>query len=331
MKVNVKTSTNNYDVIIGSNLLGKIDEYICLDKKTLIVTDSGVPSIYSEVIAKQCENPFIFTFKCGEQSKNINTYQEIIGFMIRNNFTRNDKIVAVGGGVVGDLAGFVAATYMRGIKFYNVPTTLLSQIDSSIGGKTAIDFNGIKNIIGSFYPPSLVLIDVETLKTLPQRQVNAGLVEAIKMAATFDKNLFKLIKESKDLASDLQQIIYQSLMIKKIVVEKDEKESSLRRVLNFGHTIGHAIEGVNNLELLHGECVGLGMTYMSSPSVKKEIVEVLEKYDLPVSIDIDGNKLVEFIKHDKKADGEKISIIKCEEIGTYKEEKIEISELLKCI
>ena len=184
MKIDVKTSTHTYDVIIEKDILNKVNEYVSLKNKVLIVTDDGVPSKYVKTLANQCEEPYVFTFNHGEESKNINTYQEIISFMIANNFTRSDLVIALGGGVVGDLAAFVASTFNRGVKFVNIPTTLLSQVDSSIGGKTAIDYDGIKNVIGTFYPPFLVLIDPNTLKTLDERQFNAGLVEAIKMAAT---------------------------------------------------------------------------------------------------------------------------------------------------
>lgn len=328
MLINVKTSTNNYDVIIQKGILKEANKYFNLKRKVLIITDDGVPVEYVNVLQEQCLDAHVFTFKQGEASKNINTYQSIISFMLQQNFSRTDCIVALGGGVVGDLAGFVASTFMRGIQFYNIPTTLLSQVDSSIGGKTAIDFDGIKNVVGSFYPPSMVLIDTLTLKTLDKRQINAGLVEAIKMAVTFNADLFNLIKNSQNLEDDIERIIYQALMIKKTVVEEDEKESNIRKILNFGHTIGHAIESVNNLKLLHGECVGLGMLYMSNLLVRSEIEDVLIKYDLPVSIEIDSDKLIEFIQHDKKVNGEYISIIRCEEIGSYEENKILISELV---
>ena len=187
-----------------------------------------------------------------------------------------DAIIALGGGVVGDLSGFIASTYMRGIKFYNIPTTILSQVDYSIGGKTAIDFDHIKNIIGTFYQPHMVLIDPNTLNTLSPRQFNAGLVEAIKMACCFSKDLFNLIKTCS-LEEHIEEIIYKSLEIKKYVVTKDVLESSLRKVLNFGHTIGHGIESYYEGKLLHGECVSLGMLYFSSDSVKEELKTIYKK------------------------------------------------------
>ena len=325
MKIDVKTSTNTYEVIIENNILNKVCEYVSLNNKVLIVTDDGVPSTYVKTLAKQCEDPYVFTFKHGEESKNINTYQEIISFMISNNFTRGDLIIALGGGVVGDLAAFVASTFNRGIKFVNIPTTLLSQVDSSIGGKTAIDYDGIKNVIGTFYPPSLVLIDPNTLNTLEKRQFNAGLVEAIKMAATSNETLFELIENSTDIYKDIQEIIYQALLIKKQVVEEDEKEKGLRKILNFGHTIGHAIEVTS--DYLHGECVGLGMLYMASNEVKERLVKLLEKYNLPTKVDVNKDKLFSLILHDKKRSGKNIDIVLVDKIGTYKIKTIDVIEI----
>ena len=325
MKIDVKTSTNTYEVIIENNILNKVHEYVSLNNKVLIVTDDGVPSTYVKTLAKQCEDSYVFTFKHGEESKNINTYQEIISFMISNNFTRGDLIIALGGGVVGDLSAFVASTFNRGIKFINIPTTLLSQVDSSIGGKTAIDYDGIKNVIGTFYPPSLVLIDPSTLNTLEKRQFNAGLVEAIKMAATSNETLFKLIENSTDIYKDIDKIIYQALLIKKQVVEEDEKEKGLRKILNFGHTIGHAIEATS--DYLHGECVGLGMLYMASNEVKERLVKLLGKYNLPTKVDVNNDKLFSLILHDKKRSGKTIDIVLVDKIGTYKIKTIDVIEI----
>lgn len=327
MIINVKTSTNNYDVIILKDSLKDAHKYMNLNKKVLIVTDSGVPLKYVDTLKRQCLNPFVYTILQGESSKNINNYQKIIEFMIENNFTRKDVVLALGGGVVGDLSGFVAATFMRGITFYNIPTTLLSQVDSSIGGKTAIDFDNIKNIVGAFYPPSCVLIDPLTLNTLSKKHLHNGLVEAIKMSLTFNEKLFDFILNSKDLLKDIDTIIYEALLIKKYVVEEDEKESHLRKVLNYGHSIGHAIESYSNMNLLHGECVGLGMLYMASDKVKEKIKQILIKYDLPLSVDIKKDKIISIIKHDKKANGDLIDIIYVNEIGTFEIKTIKIEDL----
>ena len=224
MVINVKTSMSGYDIVIENNAINNINKYLNLSNKVLIVTDDGIPEIYIKTVKNQIKNCYVYTIKQGEASKSFENYQAILTYMVDNDFTRSDIVIALGGGVVGDLAGFVSSTYMRGIKFVNIPTTLLSQVDSSIGGKTAIDLNNVKNVVGSFYQPSLVIIDPNTLKTLDKRQLHSGLVEAIKMSITNNKDLFKLIKESTDLNKDLLEIIYQAILIKKEIVEKDEKK-----------------------------------------------------------------------------------------------------------
>ncbi len=326
MKINVQTKWGSYDILIQENLLKEVNKHLNLNRKILIVTDDGVPSEYIQIVQKQCKDAYLFTFPQGEKSKNIENYQAIMQYLIQNNFTRSDAIIAIGGGVVGDLSGFVSSTYMRGIDFYNIPTTLLSQVDSSIGGKTAIDFAGIKNIVGTFYQPKKVMIDTATLNTLSLRQVHAGLVESIKMAATMNKDLFYLIANTKDLKKDYQQIIYQSLLIKKQVVEQDEHEKNIRKVLNFGHTVGHAIESYYPMKWLHGECVGMGMLYFSSKQVYNEIEQVLKKYQLPTKIKIDVEELFSLICHDKKVNGDFIDVIYVDNIGEYKIQTLKLLE-----
>ena len=294
MKLTINCKTYSYDVIIQRNILNNVTEYLSLQRKVLILTDDGVPSEYVLKISSQCLNPIIVTVKQGEQSKNIDNYQLVMKTLIEHCFTRTDCLVSIGGGVVGDLGGFISSTYMRGIDFYNIPTTLLSQVDSSIGGKTAIDYNGIKNIIGSFYTPKCVLIDSNTLKTLDKRQLHAGLVEAIKMACTCSSSLFEIISKSKNLENDIDEIIFQSLQIKQKIVEEDLEEKGLRRVLNFGHTLGHIIESASNYNLLHGECVGIGMLSFSSDKARKQIKKLLKKYNLPTSYDLSLKDIEEY-------------------------------------
>lgn len=330
MKLSVKMKDFMYDVIIEKDSLKKVNQYFDLDRKVLILTDSGVPTKYIDEVKNKTKNSFIYTIEQGETSKSFTNYGNILDYLINNTFSRNDCIIAIGGGVVGDLAGFVASTYMRGITFYNIPTTLLSQVDSSIGGKTAIDKCGIKNVVGSFYPPTKVLIDSNVLKTLDKRQLNSGLVEAIKMGITNDISLFYLIKNSKNLFSDIDEIIIKSLKIKKMVVEEDPNEKNIRKVLNFGHTIGHAIESSGKFNtLLHGECVGIGMLYMSSQIVKEELITVLKKYNLPTNCQITTDELYEYIKLDKKRTDDTISIVYVQEMGKYSLEKVKLIDVKK--
>ena len=328
MILTTKTSVGQYDIVIKRGVLSSLKEYLNLDRKVLIVTDSGVPEIYAKTVAAQCKAGYIYTFAQGEESKNFDTYQSILKQMVANGFTRSDCVVAVGGGVVGDMAGFAAASFMRGVDFYNIPTTVLSQVDSSIGGKVAIDFCGVKNIVGAFYPPKAVIIDADTLKTLPKRQVSNGLCEALKMAATFDSEFFNHFSHN-DL--DIDYIIEQSLRLKRAVVEEDEKEQGVRKVLNFGHTIGHAIESINVGRLYHGECVGLGMLYCSSNDVKNKIETALKRLGLPTECEINADEIIDFMSHDKKKSGDSISVIWVNEIGSYEIRKMTLSELKEVI
>ncbi|MGN1418796.1 MAG: 3-dehydroquinate synthase family protein, partial [Acutalibacteraceae bacterium] len=228
-----KKSDVSYDIILERGALKKAADYIHIGKnKALIVTDSGVPEEYARTVADSFENSFIHVFEKGEESKNFDVFKGICQKLLKESFSRKDCVIAVGGGVCGDMAGFAAATYMRGIDFYNIPTTVLSQVDSSIGGKTAIDLDSIKNIIGAFYQPKAVIIDPDVLKTLPERQIANGLAESIKMGITGDSSLFEIF-EKDDYAEHIETIIEKSLLVKRSVVQQDEKETGLRRVLNF--------------------------------------------------------------------------------------------------
>lgn len=328
MIVPVKTDTWDYDIVLEPGAIEKAGELLDLNRRALIVTDSGVPVRYAETVAAQCKDAVIVTIPQGEQSKCFDEFKHLLQEMLDASFTRGDCVVAVGGGVVGDLSGFAASCYMRGVDFYNIPTTLLSQVDSSIGGKTAIDFGGVKNIVGAFYQPKKVVIDPDVLKTLSRRQLMAGLAEAIKMAATNDAELFSLIERSADLTADLPEMIYRALMIKKSVVELDPRETGLRRVLNFGHTIGHAVESFNAGRLLHGECVALGMIPMSGESAAMRIRAVLKKYGLPTEIGQTADELMPFLKHDKKTGADGISAVVVDEIGKFRLCRMSADEIL---
>ncbi len=331
MIIPVKISNGEYNIYLEKGSLSKVGALLNLNRKALILTDNGVPESYSLKVADRCMKSVIVTIKQGEQSKSFENYKSILSTMIAHNFTRSDCVVAVGGGVVGDLAGFVAASFMRGVDFYNIPTTVLSQVDSSIGGKVAVDFEGYKNIVGAFYPPKAVVIDSDTLKTLDKRQISNGLCESIKMSLTSDPELFKLF-EGKEL--DLDLIIERSLRIKKAVVEEDEKETGLRKILNFGHTLAHAIETQSGLnDIYHGEAVALGMLPMCSDSVRERLLPVLKSLNLPTSFNLDLDITLDAVSHDKKAEGRNITVIYVPEIGKYEMKKISIEEFkrgVKC-
>lgn len=333
MTLSVRTGTGKYDIICERGALSRVGELINLSRKVLIVTDDGVPAQYAESVAKAFCEPHIVTLACGEGSKSIASFEMLCRTMLLHEFTRGDAVVAVGGGVVGDLAGFAASAYMRGVDFYNIPTTLLSQVDSSIGGKTAVNLAGVKNAVGAFYQPKRVIIDADTLNTLDERLFAEGLAESIKMACIFDEELFDFISacaENGTVHKNIDRIITESLKIKKAVVEADEKESSLRRTLNFGHTVGHAIE--SRLGWLHGECVAAGMLVFSSPEVKSRLVPLLEKAGLPTYADIPAEETEELVSHDKKAADDGIVCVCCDKVGTYAMRRYtahEIAELAK--
>lgn len=318
MIIPVNADNGCYDIVLERGSLKKAGQLLELDRRVLVVTDEGVPPEYAGCVASRCREAIVVTVPRGEGSKSFEQLERLLSAMLEASFTRGDCVVAVGGGVVGDLSGFAASCYMRGIDFYNIPTTLLAQVDSSVGGKTAVNFGGVKNIVGAFYQPKKVIIDPETLKTLERRQLMAGLAEAIKMAATSSAELFEIIEKSEDLDADLPEIIRRSLCIKRDVVEQDPKENGLRRILNFGHTVGHAVEGFNKGKLLHGECVALGMPPMCSGEALERVTKVLKKYGLPTEIEQSADELMPYLKHDKKMTADLVKVVLVDKIGQFR-------------
>ena len=326
MLISMNLGENSYDIVVERGVLAHANRHLNLNRRVLVVTDSGVPVEYARAVAAQCKEGVICTIEQGEGSKSIEGFATLLQAMLDHGFSRKDCVVAVGGGVVGDLAGFAASAYMRGIDFYNMPTTLLSQIDSSIGGKTAVNFGGVKNIVGAFYQPKKVLIDPDLLKTLPPRQLANGLAEAVKMALTSDSELFALF-ESAPIADNLDEIILRSLNVKKHVVEQDEKEVGLRKVLNFGHTIGHGIESCGGL--YHGECVALGMIPMCGESIRARVIDVLKKCALYRTMEYDWDAITAAMFHDKKADGDAVTVVIVNEIGDFEMKTIPCEEVME--
>ncbi|MBR4292575.1 MAG: 3-dehydroquinate synthase [Clostridia bacterium] len=326
MTISMNLGDIGYDIVVERGLLKKAKEYLDLDRRVLVVTDSCVPADYASTVAEQCREGIICKIEQGEASKSMEGFEKLLQTMLDHGFSRKDCVVAVGGGVVGDLSGFAASAYMRGIDFYNIPTTLLSQIDSSIGGKTGINFGGVKNIVGAFYQPKKVLIDPDLLKTLPPRQISNGLAEAVKMALTSDAELFGIF-ENKDIANSIDEIIIRSLNIKKSVVEQDEKESGLRKILNFGHTVGHGIESSKG-ELYHGECVALGMIPMCGENIRQRVIAVLKKCDLYRIEEYDWQRIESAAFHDKKADGDAVTVIEVNEIGLFEMKTVGCSDVI---
>ncbi len=327
MKTRVNLGEDSYDIIIERGVINKFSDLVNINGKVLIVTDSKVPQEYSKCIANQYKESYIYTIPEGEQSKNLTQFAKIQSFLLEKGFTRKDSVIACGGGVVGDLAGFVSACFMRGIDFYNFPTTVLSQVDSSIGGKTAVDLDGIKNIVGAFHQPKAVIIDPDVLDTLPDRQISNGLAEAVKMSLTSDKELFEMF-ENTDILKNIDGILFKAIEIKRKVVEQDVKEAGLRMILNFGHTIGHGIESEEGLHgLYHGECVALGMLPMCSEDVRKRLIAVLEKLKLPTEILIEPQKVISAVIHDKKMRDNTVNAVLVNEIGSFEMKKMTVDEI----
>jgi len=330
MTVTVTLPHTSYDIIIERGALKKVASHLPLDRRVLIVTDDGVPSHYAASVEASSRYPTVVTLPQGEDTKSLENFGYLLTVMLEHGFTRGDCVVAVGGGVIGDLSGFVAASYMRGIDFYNIPTTLLSEVDSSIGGKTAINLGGIKNPVGAFYQPKRVLIDPDVLKTLPSRQISSGLAECIKMALTSDRELFEFLEDCPDPLNALDEIIYRSLLIKKAVVEEDEKESGLRKVLNFGHTLGHAIESeYHTHSLFHGECVALGMLPMVSDTIRQRLLALYRKLSLPTSVSFDRNAAAIALKHDKKSGKDSVTAVLVDTVGQFRFEKLSTDTLIR--
>ena len=316
-----------YEVFIERGSLSAAGCRLALDRRVMIVTDNGVPPEYAEALARQCRCCAIHRVSAGEGSKSLDTVRVLLRHMTDFGLTRGDCVAAVGGGMVGDLAGFAASIYMRGVDFYNVPTTLLSQVDSSIGGKTAVDFSGVKNLVGTFHRPRAVLIDPVLLETLPRRQAAAGLAEVVKMAMTSDKNFFDQL-ESGDLFPVSDGVIRQAAAIKAAIVSSDEREQSLRRILNFGHTIGHAIE-LTHPELLHGECVALGMLPMCDGPTADRLRALLIRLGLPIRCRLDRERILRLMEHDKKTDKGSIIVTRVPEPGQFYFQRVSPASLVE--
>ena len=314
MSLRMELGDNSYDIVIERGCLNRAGTLLDLDRKVCVVTDEGVPRQYVDAVAGQCKAPVIITVDMGEQTKTMETVTRICETMLERGFSRKDCVVAVGGGMVGDLAGFAAACFMRGIDFYNIPTTLLSQVDSSIGGKTGVNLNGVKNIVGAFWQPRGVLIDPDTLETLPPRLRAEGMAEYVKMALCFDEKIFEEL-EREDRWQDTEKALHNALSLKKMVVEEDEREAGLRKLLNFGHTIGHGVESAAQGSLYHGECVAIGMMPMCSDGIRARLQPLLKKLGLPTATQLDKDAIWAAMQHDKKSNSTGFSAVFVEEIG----------------
>jgi len=341
-KLNITTKTEKYPIIIGSNLTSDVSKVFRSNSinfdKCFIVIDKKVPRKFLLNIKKSLKNKkkYVFLLNASEKNKNFNSVNKILEILLKENFSRGDCLISVGGGITGDISGFAASLFKRGLKFINIPTTLLAQVDSSIGGKTGVNSKYGKNLIGSFYQPSLVLSDTQFLKSLPQREIICGYGEILKHSLIDNKKFFNFLdknfKKILNLSSPfIEKAIYESCKVKKKVVEKDEKESGLRKILNFGHTFAHAYEaglGYSH-KLNHGEAVILGMKTALSFSLKENIlskseynliVNHINNSGLPFSVKKyfsikDLDKILSFMIKDKKNDSENINLVLLKKIG----------------
>lgn len=326
-----------YDICIEDSfgaLADALEPFTLADRKVCIVTDSNVNPLYGaeveDIVGTISGECMRYVFPAGEESKTLDTVKEIYKFLIENHFNRKDLLIALGGGVVGDLTGYTAATYLRGIEFIQIPTTLLSQADSSIGGKSGVDFDGYKNMVGAFYMPKLVYMNIATLQSLSDRQFYSGFAEVMKSALIKDGNFYEwLIDQMYEICErdveTLSEMVERSCTIKKLVVEKDPLEKGDRALLNFGHTIGHAIEKYMNFTMTHGECVALGCVAAAFISWKKNWLSMEEYYEirdmfvpfyLPISIDnLDIEEVLRLTRSDKKAENGYIKFILLKKVG----------------
>ena len=342
IKLIVKTKTQNYPILISSNLISNISKILKENsiyfRKCLLVVDMNIPKKNLLKIKKSLNNKNIYFYylKASEINKNQNTVDKILNVLLKRNFSREDCLISVGGGITGDISGFAASLFKRGLKFVNIPTTLLSQVDSSLGGKTGVNTKYGKNLIGSFYQPNLVISDIDFLRTLPKREIICGYGEILKHSLIAKKKFFNFLnKNNKKIfhltSPFIEKAIYESCKIKKEVIEKDEKEKNLRKILNFGHTFAHAYEATLGFskQLNHGEAVILGMKTALNFSLnmklinKKEhnlIIDHIVDMNLPFNINKyfknkDLNKILFFMLKDKKNNSNKISLVLLKKIG----------------
>ncbi len=342
-KIHIQTS-NPYEVLIERGSINKCGEYISeitKSKKTVVITDNIVGNLYADIVMKSLkDNGFdcsLFTFPNGEQSKNLSILGQIFDFLCESEITRSDIIIALGGGVVGDITGFAAACYLRGVEFVQIPTTLLAQVDSSVGGKTAVDIAGGKNLVGAFKQPALVICDSDTLKTLTPENLSCGMAEVIKYGMIKDSHLFEMVEKHnlQNIDEIMDEIVYTCIDIKRNVVENDEFDRGERMILNFGHTLGHAIEGWHNYtNYTHGMGVSAGMCLITDkfvPALSDRLKKCVLAYNLPTGTEAPINELLPYCSKDKKREYGNISYIVCKTIGKAEIHKSSISEFEKAM
>ncbi len=346
-KVTVKGVKKPYDILIGKDILNIIPDKIkeiTKAKTVVIITDDIVDGLYSQKVLKILQNAGFntlkFVFPHGENHKTMATVCEILEFMAGNNVTRSDLIIALGGGIVGDVSGYVASSYLRGIDYFQIPTTFLASIDSSVGGKTGVNLKSGKNLAGAFYQPRLVVCDTITFNTLSKENFKEGMAEAIKYGVICDKELFDLLITNE--GWDIESVIERCVSIKAKIVAEDEFDTGKRQLLNFGHTIGHAIEKTTDFKISHGIAVGIGMAMISKISdslgwskeeTHSQIIKCLKSNNIPTNTDVKTEELLSVILKDKKINADTINLIIPKKIGNCVIKTINVSklkEVLEC-
>ena len=347
-------TARDYEIQIGPGLLDRCGEAIARTvrgRRCAVVADSTVRALYADRVGISLQNagfiPCLCTFPAGEGSKNLSTYGEIVEFLAASRLTRGDCLVALGGGVTGDMAGFAAATYLRGIDYIQIPTTLLSQVDSSVGGKTALDLAAGKNLVGAFCQPRLVLMDTETLRTLPERTFSDGMAEVIKYGCIQNRDFFRFLQDRPSreaVMEEIETVLYTCCDSKRQVVEEDERDLGVRMLLNFGHTLGHAYELAGRYETYtHGQAVAAGMCAaarlglalgVTAPEVLPALEALVRAFGLPAQIDCPFETMAQAVGLDKKGDGDEITLVLLREIGEallYRMPKVALLERLRAL
>ncbi len=341
MKKITVNASRVYDIIIGSSILddaGELTKAIKSPCRAVILSDTNVAPLYADRLKRSLEGSgfeaTIYTIPAGEGSKSAENYIAFLSFLAKNKITRSDCLFALGGGVVGDLCGFCAATYLRGIEFIQIPTSLLAMVDSSVGGKTAIDIPEGKNLVGAFYQPSLVICDYDTLSTLPENVFSDGCAEVIKYGIINDKPLFEKLRAP--IMPQIEDIIASCVRNKRNVVDADERDVGVRQLLNLGHTAAHSIEILSDFEISHGSAVAIGTALISRAAVKlglcprndlEDIEKMLTRYDLPIDCPYKASELAEIALSDKKRSGGSITLVMPYGIGDSRLYKAPVSSI----
>ena len=323
--IDIKSSIHNYKVILHDKLEELVKKELDPNKKTFVIIDDALYAKYSKLLSEYLSDVIFYRIKGGEEAKSFDNYERICKELLAINFSKEDILISFGGGTISDLTGYIASSYKRGVPFISIPTTTLSMVDASVGGKNAINVNGIKNAVGTIYPPIKVLVGLDVLETLPIVEYANGICESLKMGLALNEKLFGMFEED---TLNIKEVIKESILTKKSVVEKDELECGYRKVLNFGHTIGHAIEFESNYKIKHGFAIANGMLIASKNEYYYEqLIGILKKIGCPIIQHFDSTRILEAIKNDKKSYSETIDFVFVHKIGSFEIKNISFNDV----